>query len=181
MKVTYKKRETEKKREAGRIRRSGGIPAVLYAQGKEAEHIVVEESEIAAVLRQVPEGRLSTTIIDLGTRKAIIKDIQYHPTTYKVLHMDLVELHPNVKINVKVPVECVGILDCVGIKQGGTLRRVLRSVKVNCSSKEIPPYFEVDVREMSLGQYKRVKDLNVPKGVKLLGNLEEVAVVIAKK
>lgn len=127
MKLSIKTREAKKKSAVKALRREDSIPAVIYHRSKEAEPIAVDSTEFAALLRNIVPGRLSTTIIELASdkgksRRAIIKDIQYNPVTYAVIHLDFEELVDNVTINVKVPVECVNIVDCVGIKLGGFLR-----------------------------------------------------------
>ncbi len=71
---------------------------------------------------------MPTTVFTLSDgkkeRRAIIKDIQYHLTTYHVSHIDFEELVDNVPVSVKVPVNCIGVADCMGIKFGGFLRQV---------------------------------------------------------
>jgi large subunit ribosomal protein L25 len=185
MKLHVSKRTQDKKSEINALRREGKIPAVLYSSSHENQSVIVDGTEFAAHLRQIPQGRLSTTIFTLVSGKeevkALVKDIQYHPTTYQVLHMDFVALHDNAAVRVKVPVECTGAAECQGIKLGGFLRQVIRYVKVECLPKNIPAKFEVDVRELSMKQSKRVEDIKLPAGIKPLVSLKEVVVVIAKR
>jgi large subunit ribosomal protein L25 len=186
MKLSIKKRSTDKKCQSNRLRREGHIPAVLYVRGKESLSISVAQSEFDSILRSLVKGRLSTTIFTLvdekgQEKKAIVKDIQHHPTSYKILHLDFEELHPDVPVNVKVPIECTGVIECAGIKLGGVLRRVIRFLRVNCLPEDIPNHFDLDVRELSIKQYKRLADLTIPEKVRPLANLDEVAVVIAKR
>lgn len=186
MKLTYQERSNEQKREAKRLRRNGKIPAVLYSDGKEGKSITVFLQEFQTALRQVKKGHLATTVFHLKDdagkdHKAIVKDIQYHPTTYAILHLDFEELHSNVYVNVKVPIECTGIVDCQGIKLGGVLRQVIRSLKVRCLPKDMPASFQVDITQMGIKDARRLSDLEMPANVKPLADLHEVAVVIAKR
>lgn len=186
MKLTISERSIEKKREPKRIRREGKIPAILYSGGKEGQNIAVDEAEFSAALRRVVPGRLSTTVFTLKDAKgrehrAVIKDIQYKSTNYQVLHLDFAELVNDVKINVKVPIECIGVAECVGVKLGGYLRQVIRHVEVRCLPKDLPSVFEIDVAELGNRQYKKLKDLTIPETVKPLADLNEVVVVIAKR
>ena len=93
-------------------------------------------AEFEAVLRKLPKGYLPTTIFELDmegkTKKAIVKDIQYHPTTYRILHLDFLILEPKITVDVKVPINCIGEADCVGVKLGGFVRPVKRHVEVRC-------------------------------------------------
>jgi len=87
----------------------------------------------------------------------------------------------DVAVCVKVPINCIGVADCAGIKLGGFLRQVIRHVKVECLPKKIPEEFQVDIKDLGIRQSKRLSDISMPEGVKPLANLEEVVVVIAKR
>lgn len=185
MKLAVKERVGEKKKDIKEIRREGNIPAILYSSKGQPEKLIVNGAEFSAVLREMKPGQLPTTIFALSDgkkeRPAIIKDIQYHLTTYHVSHIDFEELVDNVPVCVKVPVNCTGVADCMGIKLGGFLRQVIRHVQVKCLPKNIPTEFMVDVKDLGIRQSKRLKDLAMPSGVKPLASPEEVVVVIAKR
>lgn len=187
MKLNVTKRTAGKKSESKQLRRAGQIPAIIYMRGKEqADNIVLNSTEFNAFLRQVQPGRLSTQVFTLvdengKERRALLKEIQYHVTRYDVLHLDFEELVDNVPVNVKVPIECVGVVDCVGIKLGGVLRQVIRYLKVRCLPKDIPASFVLDIRNMAQRETRRLKDLNIPETIRPLVDLNEVAVAIVKR
>lgn len=185
MKLAVKTRVGEKKSDVKQIRRDGNIPAIIYSSKSQPEKMIVDGTEFAAILRKTKLGHLPTTIFVLNDgkreRRAIIKDIQYHLTTYQVTHIDFEELFDNVPVNVKVPVNCVGVMDCVGVKLGGFLRQVMRHVRVECLPNKIPSEFNVDVKDLGIRQSRRLKDVKMPDGVKPLIKPEEVLVVIAKR
>jgi len=185
MKLTVMNRTRTKKSDTKQIRREGDIPAILYSSQHSGEMIVIKGVEFATVLRGMKMGRLSTTIFTLmfgnKERRAVIKDIQYHPTTYVVSHIDFEELVDGQHINLKVPVACTGVADCPGIKLGGMLRLIARTIKVECLPKDIPAEFEVHVGDLSIAQSKRLSDITLPKGVRALVPADEVVVVIARK
>ncbi len=186
MKLKVIERKADKKSEAKRLRRDGSIPAALYSKGKTADNIAVDRAEIEALIRSIPKGTLSTTIVTIvdekgKERRAIVKDVQYHPTTYDILHMDFEELIDDVLVNINVPIVCTGIVDCVGIKLGGVLRQVIRTLKVRCLPKDIPRAFELNIASMGQLQSKRLADLDIPSTVRPLANLNEVAVAIVKR
>jgi large subunit ribosomal protein L25 len=95
--------------------------------------------------------------------------------------MDFEELADDVPVNVKVPIECAGIVDCIGIKLGGVLRQVIRSLKVRCLPKDIPNAFVIDIRSMNQRETRRLSDLNIPESIRPLVDLNEVAVAIVKR
>jgi large subunit ribosomal protein L25 len=185
MKLKAELRTSTKKSETKAIRREGKIPAILYSVGKANQQLILDAAEFGAILRNMKHGQLPTTtfelMVDGKETKAIIKDIQYQLTTYQVSHIDFEELLENVPINIKVPIQCLGVADCVGIKLGGFLRQVIRHVKVECLPKHIPAEFVVDVKDLGIRQSKRLADIVMPKGVKPLAKMDEVVVVISKR
>jgi large subunit ribosomal protein L25 len=186
MKLEIFKRTASKKSEIKKIRREGKIPAVIYVKGKATEPVAISAAEFNSHLRSVQSGRLSTTVFTLSEkegkgRRAILKEIQYEPTTYNVQHLDFEELFDDAKVNVKVPIECTGVVDCVGVKLGGVLRQVIRYLRVNCLPKDIPNVFQVDVKNLAQNESKRLGDLEIPNTVRPLANLKEVAVIVAKR
>lgn len=186
MKLQVFKRDVLKKSETKRIRREGDIPAVLYVGGKSTDTYTVKGEEFSSVMRTMQPGRLSTTVFSLvdgngKARRAILKEIQYEPTTYNVQHLDFEELFDDVKVKVKVPIECVGVVDCIGIKLGGFLRQVIRHMRISCLPKDIPSAFLLDIKNMALFESKRLSELDIPQTVRPLADLNEVAVVIAKR
>lgn len=185
MKLAVKVRVSEKKSHLKQIRRDGYVPAVIYSSKSAPEKLMINSAEFSAIFRQMKPGQLPTIVFTLvdgdRERRAIIKDLQYHLTTYQVSHADFEELQEDVPVSVNVPVNCVGVVDCIGVKLGGFLRQVSRHVRVTCLPKHIPQEFQVDVRDLGIRQSKRLKDVKVPDGVKLLASLEKVLVVVAKR
>jgi len=185
MKLNVAERAVVKKTETKQMRREGKVPAILYSSGRPNQQLVFEAAEFNALLRQMKPGHLPTTTFSLilggKEKKAIIKDIQYHLTTYQVSHVDFEELVDDVPVSVKVPVQCIGVADCAGVKLGGFLRQVIRHVKVECLPKHIPAEFVIDVKDLGIKQSKRLADIPMPKGVRPLAKMDEVVVVIAKR
>ncbi len=184
MELTINKREILKKSETKKLRNSGYIPANLYSSEGENKNVFVSKAEMEKILRNHPKGRLSSLVfnlkIDGKKQKAILKDIQYHSTSYDIIHMDFLLVSEKGKVTVNVPIECIGINECQGIKLGGTLRQVFRSLKVRCLIKDLPEVFEVNVKDLGVMDSKKLKDLSIPAGVTPLQKMEQVAVIIAK-
>lgn len=186
MKLKTKERAALTKSESNKLRREGFIPAVLYVRGKEGETLAVSSAEFGAHLRGLKSGHLPTTIFTLvdekgKERRVLVKDIQYDIISYAVKHLDFEELIDDCKINVKVPIECVGTAECAGIKLGGVLRQVIRHIRIRCLPKDMPSYFELNVSDLALRQSKRLMDLVIPETVRPLMNLNEVVAVIVKR
>lgn len=184
MKLTLAKRTGSTKGEIKKIRREGNIPAVLYGSGSSVEKVFVKGDEFNAILRNLKQGLLPTTLFDLELEgkkyQAVIKDIHYNAATYAVEHIDLFQIVKDKPVSINVPIQLQGIAECAGIKLGGTLRQVIRSLKVACLPHQIPSEFYIDVRELNIAQSKRLSDISIPSNVKPLARMNEVAVVVAK-
>lgn len=185
MKLDVQTRSSEKKSESKKLRREGKIPAVLYSKGENGQEITVDGAEFQKILNTTPKGTLSSKIFTLSINgkevKAIIKEIQYHVTTYTIVHLDFEELHDDVVVSLNIPVVCTGVADCAGVKLGGVLRQIIRQVKIRALPKDIPSEFNIDVRALGLGQTKRLRDIEIPAGVTPVTDLKEVAVVVGRR
>lgn len=186
MKLKVHKREGANKGGNNRLRREGKIPAVIYSQGKPGENISIEKEEFSAVLRTIESGSLPATVFTLidskgHERRALVKGIQYHVTTYDVIHLDFEELHAHVPVKLKVPIDCTGVAECEGIKQGGALRPLIRHMRVRCLPKDIPSRFNVNVANLGIKQSLRLKSISIPEGVKPLDSLEDIVATISKR
>ncbi|MCB1082364.1 MAG: 50S ribosomal protein L25/general stress protein Ctc [Chlamydiia bacterium] len=185
MKLAVSKRAGETKSELTKLRHQGDIPAAVYSKGEPCEKVTLKGAEFDAAVRKLPKGYLPTTVFELEmdgkTKKAIVKGIQYHPTTYRVLHLDFLLLEPKTTVDVKVPIHCIGEADCVGVKLGGFVRPVKRHVEVRCLPEDIPTDFKIDIKSLEIGQSKRVSDISTKETVRLLAKPKEILVVIAKR
>ncbi|MFC2049071.1 50S ribosomal protein L25 [Chlamydiota bacterium] len=182
MKLTVARRT---KKENKQIRREGNIPAILYSKGEKGQEIVVDGIAFKKILNTTPTGTLSSKVfhldIDGKVIKALVKEIQYNKVTYAVIHLDFERLHDEHLVSVKIPLRCINVADCVGIKLGGVVRQVVRHVPVVCLPKDIPAEFEIDLRDLVLGQMVKLSALKIPPGVRPTISLKEVAIVIARK
>ena len=186
MRLNTIKRKASARGETNRLRREGFIPAIMYHNGKPGHSVAVKNADFQAFLREIVPGHLPTqkfTLVDEKGKEisCLVKEIQYHPTTYNILHLDFEELDKDVAVNVKVPIVCTGTLDCVGIKLGGVLRQVIRHLQVRCLPRDIPHNIQFNVASMNLGEKRRLSDLPIPETVRPLIPLKEVAVLIARK
>jgi large subunit ribosomal protein L25 len=186
MQLTVFKRKADTKKDINVLRHEGNIPCVIYSKGIKNENIYVKKSEFEKILRNLVQGDLSTTVFNVKSDKesynAIVKDIQYFITTYEVSHIDFYKLNENEEIKVNVPIRFIGDQECKGVKQGGTIRQVLRRVKVKCLAKNLPKEFVLDISQLDIGNVKRLSDIDFPKGVMpIVKSLKEVAITITKK
>jgi large subunit ribosomal protein L25 len=185
MKLSAFPRSLGKKSEINKIRREGDVPAVIYGRDQSVKTIFIKGDELQAILRKLKSGLLGTTFFELhegkNVMRVLVKDIQYHPVSYAILHIDFLSIDDKTPVAVNVPIQIAGLSECAGVKLGGFMRQVIRSLKVECLPGILPQEFILDVTQLGLAQSMRLSDIAIPEGIKPLGKMNEVAVVIAKK
>lgn len=185
MKLVLEKRSAEKKKDAKRLRRANRIPVAVYNKGSHADLYSCDGVVISQMLEKIQKGHLPTSVFELEVDgkviSAVIKDIQYHVSTYAVLHIDFEVLSPGSRINIRVPLDCVGLTECVGIKAGGMLRQVIRHFPVNCPVEQIPKAFLLDVKNLDMNESLRLEAISLSSDIRPLRPLKEVAVSIVKR
>jgi large subunit ribosomal protein L25 len=147
--------------EAGRLRRSGQIPAVLYGEAKQAESIAVDPKALMRILRS-DSG--VNTLISLkvdgggGDVRVLVKEFQVDPVEHKLLHADFYLVAMDKVLRVTVPIHLTG--EAKGVKaQGAIVDFVNRDIDIECLPADIPEHITVDVTEMMLHDGVRVRDL----------------------
>ena len=135
---------------------SGNIPCVLYG-GKENIHFTVEQIPFNKVII-TPNVYVVLLSIDGKDFKAILKEVQVHPVTDAVLHVDFLQITDDKPFSIKLPIKITGVSD--GVKQGGKLQIKMRKVKVNGLLKDIPNVLDVDITKLGIGQSVKIDSLS---------------------
>ena len=198
---------TGQRSELNRIRKNGDIPAIIYVQGKSSEMIAVKGGDtedakgLLAILRDIKkDGYIATTVFELDdgkkVRKAIVKDITYNKIGYAIQHIDFLCLEGDKPVTLNVPVQIVGAAESKGVKAGGFVRTLMRSMKVTCAPKDIPKSIVVDITDLDMPVTKApdavhtgakpitsriVSDLKLPNGITPLVRSNAIVTMIAKK
>jgi large subunit ribosomal protein L25 len=177
------RRDTFGRNNAGRLRRAGRIPAVLYGGGgREGEPVAVDPKALMQILHASGLNTLiSLKLEGAGDARVLVKEYQLHPVTHKLLHADFYRVAMDRILRVTVPVHLTG--DAKGIKaQGGVLDFVNRDVVIECLPADIPEHLTVDVTELSLNDGIRVRDLDTGGKWKAVSDPEMLIVhVVAPK
>jgi large subunit ribosomal protein L25 len=164
--VTGKSREVNGKKGAKALRREGHVPCVMY-WGDNVLHFSALESDFKNLI-YTPEFRLADVNLEGNTHRCVIKDIQFHPVTEKILHVDLQKLIDNVRVKVSLPLVLEGMPK--GVKDGGKLIQNVRKVEVKSLPKNLVSQLVVDVSSMLMGQSRRVRDIRLEEGTEILTN-----------
>lgn len=147
------------KKFAKELRKQGLIPCNLYGEKKGenglpvAESIAVPFTELRKVVYS-PNVYIVNLDIDGVERKAILKELQFHPVSDALLHIDFLEISDNKPITVGIPVNLVGL--AAGVRQGGRLSLAIRQIKVTALYKNIPEKLDVDVTALEIGKSIKV-------------------------
>ena len=149
-----------------KIKSQGFVPAVIYAHNETPVSLQVGARDIDTLLSHaVGEHLLVDLEIAGGTnRLAIIQEVQHHPVTQAVLHVDFHGVSANEEIESSIPVEPVG--EAVGVKSfGGILEQLARAITISCLPQDLPEVINVDISAMKVGDSLHVKDIQLPAGV----------------
>jgi len=166
-------REDAGKGVARQIRFAGGLPAVLYGHKQDPVSLVVDEAIVRQILNAHPDSPIvSLTVEGQGDLNAIIRDVQRHPTTGRLVHLDFQRISLDEAVRVDVHVELQGVP--VGVKDhGGILEAATRSVTVSCLPAAIPEGIFIDVSEMEIQDSIKLGDVSEKyPGVEFLGDAD---------
>ena len=176
-------REVEGKSSSRKLRRDGSVPAVVYGGEKDPIRISILEKDIAKA-SEIPG--FATQILNINIsgeeQNVILKELQRHPATQRVLHADLQRVDPDTKISISVPVRFLNEDNCMGVKMhGGAISRLINNIDITCLASNLPEYLEVDVADLDVGDSIFLSALNLPDGVEIpslsLGEDRDQAVV----
>lgn len=164
---------------ANRRARSGGlIPAVVYGGGKDNVAIEIDRKSMLDLMKKSgSENPIFLLKLGDNERHAMIREVQTHPVSRQVLHIDFQRVMMDQKLRVQVPIELVGV--AYGVKtEGGVLDFVTREVEVECLPGDIPKQIELDVTALHVGQHAEARELKMPEGVTLHDDGDKVIVAL---
>ncbi len=146
------------KKDAKSQRTAGMIPCVIYG-GKEQLHFTVSEKSLSTILF-TPDVYVVDFDLDGKKCKAIIQDVQFHPVSDKVLHVDFLEVIPGKKVKVSIPLQLTGTPK--GVLRGGKLTRKFRKLAVKGLVEDIPDQISLDISKLDILQTIKISDIQVP-------------------
>ena len=159
--MTATRRDKIGKGVARRTRAAGQIPGVVYGPEIEPMPVAVEEREFRAAMKSADASTILNLNVNGKENKVLVRQVQRHPVTSKVIHVDFHAISMNKPINVQIPIHFVGTP--VGVKtDGGIMQTTLREIEISCLPKDIPDHFEIDVSELGIGESIHVSNLSIP-------------------
>lgn len=164
------------------VRARGQIPANVYGKSAPAQNLELDAKEFGEL---VHTAHSEIILVDLAikgdarpTRLALVQDVQHHPLSGEVLHVDFHEVKPDEMVTIRVPVESVG--ESIGVKSaGGTLEHVLLKLRVRALPRDLPDQISVDVSALNVGDSVHLGDIKPPAGVEILGDKHLTVLAVA--
>jgi large subunit ribosomal protein L25 len=184
VKIQANSREGKGKKMAKKIRRQGVIPAVVYSSDTNISLSLptasiktlrsIHFSESAVIDMEITDGKREESI------PVIIKDVQFHPLTEKVIHIDFFKV--SLKKKIKVPVPLVFKGESRGVKdEEGNLEQILREIEIEGLPLDIPNNIEVDISDLGVGQSIHAKDLQIAQNLKIITDPGATLVTVTAK
>ena len=161
--VSGKKRNAIGKKAAKEVRKEGLVPCNIYGIEKDADNrpvatsFTIPFSELRKVV-YTPNVYVVNINIDGTEKKAVIKELQFHPVSDALLHVDFLEINEEKPVTVGIPVKLVG--HAAGVRNGGRLSLSIRQIKVTAPYTRIPEILEIDVTALEIGKSIKVGELN---------------------
>jgi large subunit ribosomal protein L25 len=172
--IECKQRKDLGKKSSNALRKENNVPCVVYG-GKENLHFYAHENSFKNLI-YTPDALLVNLKIENKDLTAVLKEIQFHPVTDKLLHIDFTEVSEDKPITINVPVKVIG--ESAGIKAGGKLKIGKRHLLVKGLTKHIPEELTVDITELKIHQSVKVGDLSFD-NIELLDQKKSMVLAIA--
>ena len=160
------RREAGSKGAVREMRRIGRVPGIVYGGGEETFAISIEEAVLA---QERGKGgffsRLYSLVVDGKTCRVLAREVQVHPVTEELIHVDFLRLGTDSRVNVDVPMVFRNEEESPGLKRGGVLNIVRRTIELVCRADAIPTLIEADIGELDIGDSVKISAVSLPEGV----------------
>lgn len=177
-------RDKTGKESVKKIKSAGFIPGVVYGHHFPSIPIAINASELKKIYKagqhDTGEYQLFKLLIEGADQKkdtmVMVKEIQTHPITDNILHVDFFAVNMEEKLVATVQIRLTGKAE--GVKAGGILRQVLREIDVKSLPADIPPHFEIDITDLQIGDALHVSDLNTGENIQVMADPETQIVTV---
>lgn len=182
VRLKVKLRDRVGKEYARKLRKEGGLPAILYGPHlKISLPLEIEQEDLREFTSRLSEGEMVITLDIINEKKnkereVIIKDVQRDCLNGNLQHIDFYEVTRGEEVATTVPLSFIG--EAKGEKLGGVVEHLLREVKIECLPRNIPLNIEIDVSSLEIGDLVSIEDLAIPSGVTVVNHPEERVVTV---
>lgn len=167
--ITAKLRDEHGRGASRRLRHAGEIPGIIYGSNEQAKSISLNHNSMYHALKKESFHTSILNIdIDGSTEKVLLRDFQMHPFRQQVLHIDFLRVNEKEEVVMHIPLHFLNEDTCHAVKsQGAHITKLVTDVEIKALPKDIPPYIEVDLKDIKAGQTLTLSDLVLPKNVAL--------------
>ncbi len=158
------------------LRQNGRVPGILYGHGEASIPFHVKELDLRPLIF-TPDTHTVNLVLDGKPNSCVLREVQFHPVTDRVSHIDLILLHADEKIRIDVPVKIIG--SAPGVKDGGVLDFVLHKLSIEVLPASIPSHIDLDVSNLKINHSLHVSDLPVNPNYTVTTDSHSVIVTIA--
>ena len=156
-KLNIENREVVGKRATKDLRRLGKVPSVLYFKGEQPLSISIEKKLLYKAMKS--DQRIYEMDINNKPQYVMIKEIQYHPVTDDIMHIDFMRVRRSEKMTISVPIILVG--KSIGVTEGGILSQSLNQIEISCFPTNVPEQIEVNIDDMQINSSISIADVTV--------------------
>tara|TARA_B100000963_G_C22385043_1_gene561854 strand:- start:107 stop:745 length:639 start_codon:yes stop_codon:yes gene_type:complete len=177
-KLIVKKRNNQGTSSSRRMRSDGLLPGIIYGSDKESDIVEMNLNQVEKILKNHSSDTvlIEVDLEDEGSVRVLLKEVQYHPVTSSILHVDLQRVVAGKPIQVDVAIELNG--EPEGVKSGGIIDHKIHSLSVECLPKDMIESIPVDITNLNIGDSLKVSDITVTSKIKILTdeNLQVICV-----
>ena len=164
--ISVKKRENVGKSSSKALRNQGKVPCVLYG-GEKQVYFSATENDLNKLVN-TPDVYLLNIDIDGESFQAILQDIQFHPLTDRIVHIDFLQVFDDKEVTVNIPVNFIGTP--IGVRNGGNLLVRKRAIKTRAIPANLPDAIEINIEELKIGKFLYIGDVRDEKYTFLAGD-----------
>ena len=178
-KLEIMKREQPGSQVARAMRKEGKIPGNYYYSGEENINLAIDKK----VFRQAIHSGHHIFEVELGgiTQYVMIKEVQYHPVTDEIIHIDLMRVRRDEKMTISVPIILEGT--AIGVNEGGIMTQNLNTLEISCLPADVPEHIVVDVSDFELNHVMNVSELKVDDNIEVItaSDMDVLAIISHKE
>ena len=177
-KLIVKQRNTQGTSSSRRMRSDGLLPGIIYGSDKESSIVEMNLNQVEKILKNHSSDSvlIEVDLEEEGSVRVLLKEVQYHPVTSSILHVDLQRVVAGKPIQVDVAIELNG--EPEGVKSGGIIDHKIHSLSVECLPKDMIESIPVDITNLEIGDSLTVSDIIVTSKIKILSdeNLQVISI-----
>ncbi len=146
------------------------VPGIIYGGTDDPVPLTMSSNELARAMQQESfYSQILSVVVDGKGQQAVVRDLQRHPASEKVLHIDFLRIKADRVIQVSIPLHFIDEDKCIGVREGGgSIIHIMTEVEIGCLPGDLPEFIEVFMAHVGLNESVRLSDLVMPEGVSIV-------------